>query len=92
MAEFTNKTLVKEVSVKGEDGLFSDPLQFGVSFQDVVDSERDSGTPTQWSLEQFLDSYLDFMRTNNWVVYGATAPKNTHAKIWIDTSQKQNNF
>jgi hypothetical protein len=87
--ELTTKTLVKEVAVKEEDGTFSTPLSWGVSFQDVADVSRTGAT--QWTLAQMMDSYLDFLKTNNFIAYGTDVPTNSHVRLWIDTAHDNQN-
>lgn len=88
MADSQTKALVKEVYVKQQDGTFNTPTSLGATFENVID-QRASGA-TRYTLAQFLDNYLDFMKTNNFIAYGTNAPVNTHARIWIDTAH--NNF
>ena len=78
------KSFVKKVGQKAKDGSLTMPYsEFGVGFEYVVDTRRDKGN---YSLAQFFDNYMDFMKNTTFVYTGKTQPTNTHVGIWIDTS------
>lgn len=78
------KSFVKKVGQKAKDGSLTMPYsEFGVDFENVVDTRRDKGN---YSLAQFFDNYMDFMKNTTFVHTGKTQPTNTHVGIWIDTS------
>lgn len=77
------KKLVRQVTVKGEDGQLGNPYSIGATFEEIVDTRAGKGN---YSLAQFFDNYIDFMNSTNFVAYGDTKPANTHARLWIDTS------
>lgn len=54
------KSFVKKVGKKAKDGSLTLPYsEFGVGFENVVDTRRDKGN---YSLAQFFDNYMDFMK------------------------------
>ena len=78
------KSFVKKVGKKAKDGSLTLPYsEFGVGFDNVVDTRMDKGN---YSLAQFFDNYMDFMKNTTFVYTGKTQPTNTHVGIWIDTS------
>lgn len=78
------KSFVKKVGKKAKDGSLTLPYsEFGVGFENVVDTRRGKGN---YSLAQFFDNYMDFMKNTTFVYTGKTQPTNTHVGIWIDTS------
>lgn len=78
------KSFVKKVGKKAKDGSLTLPYSsFGVGFENVVDTRMDKGN---YSLAQFFDNYMDFMKNTTFVYTGKTQPTNTHVGIWIDTS------
>ena len=78
------KSFVKKVGQKAKDGSLTLPYsEFGVGFDNVVDTRKDKGT---YSLAQFFDNYMDYMKNTTFVYTGKTQPTNTHVGIWIDTS------
>lgn len=78
-----NVNYVKQVSVKNESGSLDSAYSIGAGFADVVDTRADRGN---YTLEQFFDNYINFMRNTTFVYTGTTQPSNTHVGIWIDTS------
>lgn len=79
MAE-TKKVITKVVEKLDEDGTLGDDYGFLNDFSSIVDGE------TGFTLSEFLDNYLRYMRENNFTLVSAEEPQNTHIKIWIDTS------
>ena len=78
------KSFVKKVGQKAKDGSLTLPYsEFGVGFENVVDTRRDKGN---YCLAQFFDNYMDYMKNTTFVYTGKTQPTNTHVGIWIDTS------
>lgn len=78
------KSFVKKVGQKAKDGSLIMPYsEFGVGFENVVDTRSNKGN---YSLAQFFDNYMDFMKNTTFVYTGKTQPTNTHVGIWIDTS------
>lgn len=76
------KNLVKQVSVKQEDGNFGSFYDFGASFSEIIDSRAGQGN---FSLAQFFDNYMAFMKETTFVWAGVDQPTNTHIGIWLDT-------
>ena len=78
------KSFVKKVGQKAKDGSLTMPYsEFGVGFENVVDTRKDKDN---YSLAQFFDNYMDYMKNTTFVYTGKTQPTNTHVGIWIDTS------
>lgn len=78
------KSFVKKVGQKAKDGSLTMPYsEFGVGFENVVDTRSGKGN---YSLAQFFDNYMDYMKNTTFVYTGKTQPTNTHVGIWIDTS------
>ena len=78
------KSFVKKVGQKAKDGSLTLPYsEFGVGFDNVVDTRSGKGN---YSLAQFFDNYMDYMKNTTFVYTGKTQPTNTHVGIWIDTS------
>lgn len=78
------KSFVKKVGEKAKDGSLTTPYsEFGVGFDNVVDTRSGKGN---YSLAQFFDNYIDYMKNTTFVYTGKVQPKNTHVGIWIDTS------
>lgn len=79
-----SKKIVQEIYEKGDDGLLSNAYKIGASFKEVVDSRSGKGN---YSLEQFFDNYVEFMKNSQFVYMGATKPQNSHVVIWLDTNK-----
>ena len=78
------KSFIKKVGQKAKDGSLTLPYsEFGVGFDNVVDTRSGKGN---YSLAQFFDNYMDYMKNTTFVYTGKTQPSNTHVGIWIDTS------
>ena len=78
------KSFIKKVGQKAKDGSLTLPYsEFGVGFDNVVDTRSGKGN---YSLAQFFDNYMDYMKNTTFVYIGKTQPTNTHVGIWIDTS------
>jgi hypothetical protein len=78
------KSFIKKVGQKAKDGSLTLPYsEFGVGFDNVVDTRSGKGN---YSLAQFFDNYMDYMKNTTFVYTGKTQPTNTHVGIWIDTS------
>lgn len=78
------KSFIKKVGQKAKDGSLTLPYsEFGVGFDNVVDTRSGKGN---YSLAQFFDNYMDYMKHTTFVYTGKTQPTNTHVGIWIDTS------
>lgn len=82
-----NKTFIKEAAQKLENGNMDSYVPFGVSFEDVINTNDPSGK--HYSLAQFFKNYMDFIQNTDFVYTGPEAPTNSHIKIWIDTSPNQ---
>lgn len=76
------KNLVKQISVKQDDNTLGTFYDFGASFADIVDTRIGMGN---FSLEQFFDNYMSFMKENAFVFVGIDQPTNKHISLWIDT-------
>lgn len=74
--------LVKTVATKQEDGTLGNDYKFGVSFNEVVD---DRPGKTSYSLAQFFDNYISYMKSTYFVYRGTDTPKNQKIGLWIDT-------
>ncbi len=79
---------LKDVSVKQDTGEMNGPYPVGVTFDNVVDSNRSKGN---YSLRKFFDNYIDYMTTADFIYCGAEEPQNSHVKIWIDTAHSNQN-
>lgn len=78
-----NKNLINRVSQKQEDGTLGNANNIGVDFSNVVDSRVDQG---QYSLQQFFDSYMAFMKNTSFIYSGPNTPTNEHIALWFDTN------
>lgn len=79
MAE-TRKVITKVAEKIDEDGQLGENYGFLNTFANIVDTE------TGYTLSEFLDNYLQYMKENNFTIVSAEEPQNSHIKIWIDTS------
>ena len=78
------KKLVHQVSIKDDSGYITSTTNIGATFDDVVDA----GTGrTNYTLTQFFDSYLNFMRNADFIYAGGVEPKNPKVVLWLDTSE-----
>lgn len=77
-----SQTLVKEVALKDKSGQLQTPVQFGVDFDDVVDTRIGKGG---YSLAQLFDAYIKYMNNANFIYSGTDKPTNAHVSLWIDT-------
>lgn len=75
------KNVVNQVVYKNEKSELVDYTDVGARFDDIVDSE------SNYSLKQFYDNYVDFMKNTRFVYAGNTQPKNNHVLLWIDTNE-----
>ena len=65
------KSFVKKVGQKAKDGSLTLPYsEFGVGFENVVDTRKDKGN---YSLAQFFDNYMDYMKNTTFVYTGMLA-------------------
>lgn len=88
MPATTQKTYLQSVSVKSDTGELGDEVPIGAKFADVVDGRSAQGN---YTLEQFFDNYMAFMKNADFIYYGGDNPeKNTHIKVWIDNTTPQN--
>lgn len=79
----TKNNLVTKLTVKREDGTLDPEIkQFGVNFENVIDSRGSKGN---YTLAQFFDNYDAFMKNSFFVYRGSTVPANTKIALWIDT-------
>lgn len=90
MASNETLPLVRKVAVKQEDGTLGSDKTIGAVFTDIVDAERVGATG--YSLDQFIDSYVNFMNETPFMYVGNEQPTNTHIALWIDTNTPQNDF
>lgn len=75
------KTLITNVAQKTSTSL-SDPYETGASFENVIDTRKDGN---KYTLAQFFDNYVSFMKEASFIYTGSEKPKNNHIKVWIDT-------
>lgn len=78
------KKLVKQVAIKQDNGSMGTPYKVGASFEEIIDERKGKGN---YTLAQFFDNYLEFMKNTTFVYEGPTKPENQHIGIWIDTSK-----
>ena len=85
------KTLLLNLQEKADNGIMQPetPIDFGVSFKNVIDMREDK---EHYTLEQFFDAFMSYIKETDFIYHGDTTPENSHTKIWIDTSSKQNVF
>nr|DAF55205.1 MAG TPA: hypothetical protein [Siphoviridae sp. ctZHD14] len=76
--------LVNQVGVKSDTGEMGSYYNVGTSFANIVDTRINKGN---YTLEQFFDSYMSFMRGATFVYSGNTTPQNPHVGIWLDTNK-----
>ena len=79
----SSKTFLSSVA-QNVNGNWSNRYDIGIPSTNVVDIN--SG----YTLDKFLDSYLSFIKTSNFVYEGNIEPKNHQFSIWLDTSSSQN--
>lgn len=79
-----NKTVVKQVIQKQENGALGEYNEIGVDFDSVIDTRANKG---YHSLSQFFDNYTNFMQGYTFVYKGNSQPVNKRALIWLDTSK-----
>ena len=97
--------IVRRVAEREDDARVGTPYNIGALFRDVIDlrpAQKDEngeeiyveGNGTGITLAQFIDHYLDFMRTVPFMYIGNKPPSvnennemNHHIGIWIDTSE-----
>lgn len=82
MAE--NKKVVVGIVEKIDEEELGESYDFTNTFSEIVDSD------TGYSLVDFLNSYLSFLKESTFTLVSGTQPKNTHIGLWVDTSS--NNF
>lgn len=75
-------TVVREIYRKQEDGTVSSAHNIGSNFQNIID---DRPGQEGYTLAQFFDNYMSFIKNNIFVYTGPVKPTNTHIGIWIDT-------
>lgn len=95
MASKTEQTYLVGVSRKkatGDDwedvvGLIDneDTNSIGVTYGNVIDAR--GGTDNGYSLDQFYDSYIKFIKSSYFLTSGKTQPQNAYVSLWIDTSK-----
>lgn len=90
MASNNTLPLVRKVAVKQDDGTLSADNTIGAIFTDIVDAERIGATG--YSLDQFIDSYISFLKETPFIYVGNEQPTNNHIALWIDTNTPQNDF
>lgn len=74
------KELFYEVARKVDDATgLGTRHKIGADFANVIDSRNG------YTLAQFFDSYLSFLKESNFVYTGSTQPVNSHVSLWIDT-------
>ncbi len=61
-----------------------DTNHIGVSFENVIDDRI--GDDYRYSLDQFYDSYINFIKSSYFLTSGKTQPVNQYVSLWIDTS------
>lgn len=86
MASNSSVTTVRKVTTKLSDGTLDTDTDLGATFVNVLDVGR-SGE-TGYSLDQFLDHYINFMKNTTFVYTGVSQPSNTHM-LWVDTGHSQ---
>ena len=75
-------TIIENIGEKQENGTISHVANAGASFSNVIDTRADKGN---YTLEQFFDHYMNFMKGADFLCYSSTPPQNDHCRIWIDT-------
>lgn len=78
------KELLTKAAVKQNDGTLGSYTPIGASFEDVFDT-RGSKDDGFYSLAQFFDNYLAFIKNVKLVHTGDIQPTNTNYCFWIDT-------
>lgn len=74
--------IANEVATKRDTGDLSEFTPFGATFETTIDIREGQGN---YSLAQLFDSYIDYLKTADFLYYGTEAPVNNHNRIWIDT-------
>lgn len=78
------KDFLTKAAIKQEDGTLSSYIPIGASFEDIYDTRGDSSSGF-YSLAQFFDNYLAFVKSIKLVHSGDTQPTNPNYCLWIDT-------
>ena len=84
MAAEASQTLIRKAATKTQTGSLSRKRNFGASFTDVLDVDRDAATNI--SLDSFFDNVQAFFQEASFIYYGNEEPTNKHIQIWVDTS------
>lgn len=74
------KNIDKVFTKESEEAISSDYSMI-VDFKNVFDINRIGAT--NYSLKQFYDSFVDFLKENHYLYVGSVEPTNNHVKIWI---------
>lgn len=80
----TSKEILSDLSIKSDVGELGTPIPISSTFDTIVDTRAENSGIT---LAQFFDNYKKFLENADFIYYGDIAPKNTHSRIWIDTSK-----
>lgn len=80
----TTKNYITSVSQKTEDGSLGSSNKLSADFADISDSRADKGN---YTLQQFFDSYMGYMKNGTFIYAGPDTPQNSHIALWFDTSQ-----
>lgn len=78
------KDFLTKAAVKQNDGTLGSYTPIGASFEDVYDTRGDNSNGF-YSLAQFFDNYLAFVKDVKLVHAGDTQPTNPNYCFWIDT-------
>lgn len=79
--------LLQDIAEKLDNGEMGPAVPFSSDFSHTVDMREGK---TRYTLAQFFDHYMSFMKEADFIYYGKNEPTNKHIKIWIDTSRSSN--
>lgn len=85
MAKSESAKYITKAAKKLSDSQLGEEYIFGADFTHIIDKERDEATG--YTLDQFFQSYLDFLKNYPFTAVTEQEPENQHVEIWIDTSQ-----
>lgn len=73
-----NKVVITDIAQKQTDGTLGAQSTIGADFASVIDGRANSDGH---SLQQFYDSYMDFMKNGYFIASGTTQPANNHVAL-----------
>lgn len=72
-------------------GLVDGYVDFGAKSNRVY-YEGENSEIGPYTLSQLFEAFIDFLKTNHYLYMGDEQPVNSNTKIWIDTSETNENL